>query len=400
MQKKVVTVLAPQAHLKRSLRAHFRKLGLHHEVDGRMAPKDANKDTFREMHAHQRAAKLDVHRNFISDKTDLLRDVLATGSEIDPARISLVLQRVEKGTKESDLFRLASLTWSVPVSNGFGRRLRYLVWDSYHQKLAGLIALGDPVFNLSVRDDLIGWSSSDRSERLVNVLDAYVLGSIPPYNSLLMGKVIACLVRTKNVYADFLETYGSRNGIISGENKQARLLLVTTSSSLGRSSVYNRLKLGKIAYYKSIGYTQGWGHFHISDEIFARLREFLATIDHPYVKQNRFGQGPNWRLRTIRAALKELGLSEASLHHGLRREVFMCELAENALSILKNGRGKPNVTSLSSVSEVCAEGIERWVIPRAASRPEYKLWKPEALIERLQVRPAVASNQLRLTNAN
>jgi hypothetical protein len=25
--------------------------------------------------------------------------------------------------------RKASLTWSVPVSNGYGRRIRYLVWD-------------------------------------------------------------------------------------------------------------------------------------------------------------------------------------------------------------------------------------------------------------------------------
>jgi hypothetical protein len=68
--------------------------------------------------------------------------------------------------------RLASLTWAVPVSNGFGRRLRYLVWDRNNNKLIGLIAIGDPVFNLSVRDKLIGWTVKDRGERLVNILDA------------------------------------------------------------------------------------------------------------------------------------------------------------------------------------------------------------------------------------
>jgi hypothetical protein len=34
---------------------------------------------------------------------------------------------------------------------------------------------------------------------------------------------------------------------------------------MGRSSVYNRLKLSGIMYFKSIGYTGGWGHFHIPD---------------------------------------------------------------------------------------------------------------------------------------
>jgi hypothetical protein len=63
----------------------------------------------------------------------------------------------------------------VPVSNGFGRRLRYLVWDNHNNKLIGIIAIGDPVFNLSVRDTLIDWDAKARGERLVNLMDAYVL---------------------------------------------------------------------------------------------------------------------------------------------------------------------------------------------------------------------------------
>jgi hypothetical protein len=87
---------------------------------------------------------------------DLLQ-YFASGTDIDPSLISPVLKRISSDTWESDLFRLASLTWSVPVSNGFGRRIRYLVWDEHNDKLIGLIAIGDPVFNLSVRDNLIGW---------------------------------------------------------------------------------------------------------------------------------------------------------------------------------------------------------------------------------------------------
>ena len=80
----------------------------------------------------------------------------------------------------------------VPVSQGFGRRLRYLVWDEQNEKLIGLIAIGDPVFNLfgSRQSDKMGRHA--RRARLVNVMDAYVLGSLPPYNLLLGGKMLAC----------------------------------------------------------------------------------------------------------------------------------------------------------------------------------------------------------------
>jgi hypothetical protein len=112
----------------------------------------------------------------------------------------------------------------VPVSAGFGRRLRYLVWDQGHDRLVGVIALGDPVFNLSVRDNLIGWNAHDRADRLVSILDAYVLGAVPPYNMLLGGKAVACLIRSREVFEDFKRTYGNTVGIISGRRKRAELL--------------------------------------------------------------------------------------------------------------------------------------------------------------------------------
>ena len=155
----------------------------------------------------------------------------------------------------------------------------------------GIIAVGDPVFNLSVRDTHIGWDVNDRRERLVNVMDAYVLGAMPPYNKLLAGKMMACLVRSRQIYRDFTRTYGSSTGIISGKAKKPRLLTVTTSSSMGRSSVYNRLKLGGVPYFEPLGYTRGWGHFHISDELFLELRDYLRDIGHDYADQHRFRTG-------------------------------------------------------------------------------------------------------------
>lgn len=125
------------------------------------------------------------------------------------------------------------------------------------------------------------------------MMDAYVLGALPPYSVLLGGKMVACLVRTREIYDRFTQTYGGTTGIISGQQKKARLLAVTTSSSMGRSSVYNRLKLDGAEYFRSIGYTGGWGHFHIPDGLFAELRDYLRQIGHPYAAL-RDTLLPNW----------------------------------------------------------------------------------------------------------
>jgi len=376
---KIIAIETREALIKRRLRRHLTKLGFHKNAHGLLETALSGKDVIRSLHASQRSDRLAQNRHFIKERSADLLKYFATGLDVDPSKISPVLQRVRSNTKESDLFRLAALTWSVPVSNGFGRRIRYLVWDEHNEKLIGLIAIGDPVFNLSVRDKLIDWDSEARGERLVNVMDAYVLGAVAPYNILLGGKLVACLVRTRDVYNDFQQTYGNTSGIISGKEKKAKLLAVTTSSSLGRSSVYNRLKLGGVQYFSSIGYTSGWGHFHVPDKLFADLRDYLRAINHPYADLHQFGQGPNWRLRTTRAALEAIGLKEDLLKHGIKREVFLCELAANAIRVLKTGRGRPSLKTLATAKDVAGMALERWVVPRAQRRPEFSAWTTDDL---------------------
>ena len=360
--------------LQRKVRDQIQSLGLYKPSDGACEAYTDDKERVRNLHGPQRLERLSANAEFLSRRSPNLLHHFASGQEIDAAEIQPQLERVYAGTWQGDLFRLAALTWSVPVSNGFGRRLRYLVWDMHNKKLLGLIAIGDPVFNLSVRDTLIGWDAADRRDRLVNVMDAYVLGAMPPYNMLLAGKMVACLVRSRQIYDDFTCAYGGTVGIISGKAKQPRLLSVTTSSSMGRSSVYNRLKLGGVQYLQPIGYTRGWGHFHISEDLFLELRDYLRSIGHQYADQHRFGQGPNWRLRTTRAALKALGFREDLLRHGIRRQVFMCNLASNAANILRTGKGRPDLSALLTVQQVADLALERWILPRARRRPDYRVW--------------------------
>ena len=379
----VVTVALPKAKLVRKLRRHLNDLGFQKAEDGSLRIEGSGKDVIRKLHRSQREEKLRANKAFLDARASDLLGHFASGEEVDPNKIAPELERIRAGTWQSELFRLASLTWSVPVSNGFGRRLRYIVWDRWNDRIIGLIAIGDPVFNLSVRDNLIGWDAEARGSRLVNIMDAYVLGAVPPYNSLLGGKMVACMIRSREVYDDFTKTYGSTTGIISQKKKKARLLAVTTSSSMGRSSVYNRLKLNGIQYFQPIGYTGGWGHFHIPDSLFTELRNYLREIGHPYVDFHRFGQGPNWRLRTTRAALTSLGFKNDLLRHGIRREVFMCHMVGNGLDILQKGRGHPDTSSLLSVGEIGETATERWLLPRSTRRPEFKGWAKEGVIDLL-----------------
>jgi len=219
----VVHLFTVEARIKRALRRHLRQLGFGRTSSGELALPDDSKDSLRALHHVQRQQRLRCERRFVQREWGLLCEYFADGREVDPAKVRPRLELVHAKTWQSRLFRLASLTWSVPVSQGYGRRLRLLVWDASNAKLIGLIGLADPVFNLRARDEFVGWTLEDRRARLVNVLDAYVLGAIPPYSMLLGGKLVASLVSTAEINEIFASKYSRSRGIISRERKGAVL---------------------------------------------------------------------------------------------------------------------------------------------------------------------------------
>ena len=181
--------------LSRDIQRHLEAIGL----NGNHPHGVLGKDTVRNIHRFHRKAAQDRIRRALGNKLESLLQEIANGDDVKPETIQPELVEVRSGTRNADLFRFASLRWSIPVSQGYGRRLRYLVKDRANGKLIGLFALGDPVFNLRVRDEWIGWNQADRRERLVNVMDAYVVGAVPPYAELLGGKLVASLVASEEV---------------------------------------------------------------------------------------------------------------------------------------------------------------------------------------------------------
>jgi hypothetical protein len=226
------------------------------------------------------------------------------------------------------------------------------------------MALGDPVFNLACRDAWIGWDVRQREERLSHVLDAYVLGAVPPYTYLLGGKLIGALVAAKEIRDTFRQRYGSGTGIISQKRKNPRLVLVTTTSALGRSSVYNRLHLPGCVRFERIGMTEGWGHFLVPGELFREARLFLKAEGDRYYDNYQYKQGPNWRLRALRQACRLLNIDDKALRHRVEREVYGVPLADNWRQILHGRQSRPRARS-HTAAEIGEQAVARWVVPRA-----------------------------------
>lgn len=350
-----------------------------------LPPKELSKDKIRELHAT--AVKHRIERGMeglYRNEEELLQRV-AKGREVVPSKISPRLVEVLPKSEDELLFRYASLHWSIPVSSGYGRRLRFLVVDDYNEKLIGLIGLGDPVYSLSPRDKWIDWSNSDKKNHLSNVMDAFVLGAVPPYSFLLCGKLVAMLAATDTVRDAFRRKYDGVRSLIRRKRHDGRLALITTTSALGRSSVYNRLRLGERLLYQSVGYTKGFGEFHFSNGIYKAISQFAQEHCEKTAKQDRWGIGFRNRREVIQKSLPVLGLSSDWLKHGIEREVFVIPLAHNTRQFLQ-GQQTRLLWYHQSVAETYEYFRNRWMIPRVSwdkrfvewSNDEWQIWPRKA----------------------
>ena len=335
------------------------------------------KNTYRKLHSDQRKERLISSVKTIKTWEDYFISSIAKPGEIDTTKINPRIKPIET-VQDRGLFNYASLTWSVPVSKGFGRRTCFLIEDQQNGKLIGIFALGDPVYNLSVRDKAIGWNQEQKAKRLYNVFDAFVCGAIDPYRQLLGGKLVAMLTTSDEVIELLRQKYDGKRTQISEEIKDSRPALITVTSALGRSSIYNRLRYQERYLLKSHGYTKGFGHFHFSPTLYADLLD--VAKEHPSYSGAEFGEGANWKIRTLRQALNLLGVSNNYMQHGLTREVFLGELASNSMGFL---RGETNELDyhFASIEEITEFWKERWLLPRS----DLKLGISEFDSERLRI---------------
>ena len=324
----------------------------------------SNKDNVRLLHTVSREHTLDKNKDFIERNFKDCSLFFANGKDINIHKFFPTLIPVEKESHYARLYRFASLLWSIPVSNGFGRRQRFIVLDKNNNKIIGIFALGDPVYNMRIRDTHIGWNNADRKLRLYNMMDLFVAGAFPPYSHLLCGKLIAMLAVSNETRKFLFKKYKNNSTIIQQSEKNPTLIAITTSSAFGRSSQYNRISFNGERIYQPIGYSQGWGHFHLSNGLYANIKSFLRERECPELAKNNFGDGPNWKFRILRTAFRELGLPQALLFHGVQRQLFIAPLASNYKDFFCSPGVKPNL--MDYPQKALVEFFKsRWFLPRA-----------------------------------
>jgi hypothetical protein len=341
-----------------------------------LPPKELSKDRIRELHETAVKHRIERARDGLFRKETALVRRIASGSDVVPSRICPRLVEVLPDSEEELLFRYASLHWSIPVSAGYGRRLRFLVVDDHNGKLIGLIGLGDPVYSLGPRDEWVGWTLRDRKKRLRNVMDAFVLGAIPPYSFLLCGKLVAMLSASDRVRDAFKRKYGGSRSVIRRKVHDGRLALITTTSALGRSSVYNRLRLDDRLLYQSVGFTKGSGEFHFSNGLYGSITKFAEEHCEPTAKQKRWGTGFRNRREVIKKCLPAIGLSSDWVYHGIEREVFVVPLARNTREFLR-GQHARLAWHHQSEGQIFEYFRDRWMLPRVAWDKRFASWSKD-----------------------
>lgn len=369
--------------LREALFEHLRGQGFKLTAGGLIVPVEDDKNYLRKLHGESVIAQRERARTALSryDKSFTLR--LLAGDELIPSAIIPHLIILPPGKSENALlWRWCSLHWTIPVSSGYGRRIRALVVDKAHRNaVIGLIGLSDPVFALGVRDAEIGWSREIRKTKLANVMDAFVLGAVPPYSHLLGGKLVASLLQADEIRDAFRDRYGHKTTLISERDPDAHLALITTTSAFGRSSVYNRVqRADQSLAIRSVGFTKGSGDFQFSGAIYAQLAAFAAAESTPGRSQRHenWGNGFRNRREVVQRAMKLLGLNPHRMRvHGVRREVFLSEMATNSLPWLQGAENELEWRTLG-VEAITRWWQARWALSRAASTTDWTEFEPSS----------------------
>ena len=322
-------------------------------------PSNYEKNIVKAAMAYSRNEIIDRNNIWINSHLDLARSNLAPGNDILKSEICPRIEVCET-QNQHDIFRIFRYSWSSPSSDYVGRRIRLLIRDDgvKGSPIIGIAALGSSIIHIHDRDKWIGWDTKTRTNRIIYMMDAYVVGAMPPYNYLLGGKLISYILASNELRAIYKAKYTNTKTIIKNREASDLILIMTTSLYGQNSSQYNRLKYGKSLIYKPIGTTSGYGSLHISNETFEAMLQ-LAEENGCNIS-NRFGDGPNWRMRVIRSACDVLELdSDVILKHSFQRGLFAVPLVSNWKVFLKGQAETPRYRNLP-LNKLVDHWRDRW----------------------------------------
>ncbi len=185
----------------------------------------------------------------------------------------------------------------------------------------------------------------------VDMMDIIICGAVPPYNTLLGGKLVCTLLCSPEVVKFYRTRYCEQSSIIASSMKgkavvrPPNLVLLATTSLYGvGSSQYNRVRIpleevnGRPAQkfeFVELGISRGYGSYHFSQATIDYLETLLGRAGNGRKVNSIFGEGVNPLMRKIREGLTIVGLgADELLRHGNARVVYGIPLAENFRDVL------------------------------------------------------------------
>lgn len=192
----------------------------------------------------------------------------------------------------------------------------------------------------------------------VDMMDIIVCGAVPPYNTILGGKLVCTLLCSPEIVKFYRERYGAQESVIASSMKgravvrAPNLVLLATTSLYGvGSSQYNRLRIplgeaggrpGAKYEYLELGVSRGYGSYHFSQATIDYLETMLSRAGAGRKVNSIFGEGVNPLMRKLREGLDEVGLPpDELLRHGNSRVVYGIQLADNFRDVLLGLAPKP-----------------------------------------------------------
>lgn len=338
------------------------------KINPHVRPCGNSKRTYKRLQQKARLEQILLHKKFIERYFEKVKMHCMNGKDIIPNEITLELREIHPKSLEEILFKWWNfIWWSIPFQRSYGRQMRFLLWDKTHHAAFGLICLQSPLLKMSVRDKYLNIPKDNFDLWVNRSMNAQRVGALPPYNELIGGKMVALTLTANELRKAYKEKYKNYTSVIKQRKLSADLLFITTTSAFGRSSLYNRLKYKGELVAKPLGYTKGSGSFHIPESLYEEIIKFLKSkginVDRGY------GHGPSRKLRLISLGLHHMGLDSFE-YHGIKREFYLFPLAKNLREVIQK-RQKP-VWADRSFDKLVEYWKDRWAIPRAERKPEWK----------------------------
>lgn len=224
------------------------------------------------------------------------------------------------------------------------------------------------------------------------IADLTVCGAVPPYNTLLGGKLVAMLATSPEVVREYRRRYHSLPSVIASSMagraivRPANLVFIGTTSLYGeRPNQYDRTSYPsdlvggpkgqhvKYQYLTSLNRTRtsGVGTFHFGRDTKAAIENYLTSTTNGRRRVNNvFGEGTSPKLRSLRDGLNALGIdSEEMLQHGLEKVVYGATLIANTSRYLLRLDEKPQYLfspneGQASTTKIARYWFERWAASR------------------------------------